>query len=105
MSGGRFNYDQYKIGQIADEIEHVIFNNENIELDEFGDSTGYGFKPEVIEKLKIAARELRKVSIMAQRVDWLLSGDDGEESFIKRWDNELSDYEIIGKWRNDNERK
>ena len=27
MSGGRFDYDQYKIGYIADEIEKIIERN------------------------------------------------------------------------------
>jgi hypothetical protein len=29
---------------------------------------------------------------MAQRVDWLLSGDDGEDSFLLRWDEEVRAY-------------
>jgi hypothetical protein len=28
---------------------------------------------------------------MAQRVDWLISGDDGEESFHQRWKEELGE--------------
>ena len=32
---------------------------------------------------------LRKAAIYAQRIDWLLSGDDGEESFIRRLYDEL----------------
>ena len=27
MSGGHFNYDQYKIGYIADEVEQLIRDN------------------------------------------------------------------------------
>ncbi len=102
MSGGHFNYDQYKIGQIADEIEHVIFNNENNELDEFGCSKGNHFNPEIIDRLKIAVKELRRVEIMAGRIDWLLSGDDGEDSFIERWDIELKDYELFVEYKRKN---
>lgn len=29
---------------------------------------------------------------MAQRVDWLVSGADGEESFMRLWDNEVRGY-------------
>jgi len=32
---------------------------------------------------------LRKAAIYAQRIDWLLSGDDGEESFLERLKEEL----------------
>jgi hypothetical protein len=33
---------------------------------------------------------------MAQRVDWLVSGDDGEESFMRRWEKE-----VRPSWQND----
>jgi hypothetical protein len=29
-----------------------------------------------------------------QRMDWLLSGDDGEESFLKRLDEDLKKLEL-----------
>ena len=36
MSGGHFNYDQYKIGYIADEVEQLIITNGSEEKDEWG---------------------------------------------------------------------
>ena len=36
MSGGHFNYDQYKIGQIADMVEQLIISNDSQELNEWG---------------------------------------------------------------------
>ena len=36
MSGGAFDYDQYKIGQIADIIEDHIYHNNSEEMDEYG---------------------------------------------------------------------
>ena len=36
---------------------------------------------------------LKKAYIYAQRVDWLLSGDDGNESFIERLTEELNKLE------------
>lgn len=32
---------------------------------------------------------VKQAEIMVQRIDWLVSGDDGEDSFHKRWDGEL----------------
>jgi hypothetical protein len=32
---------------------------------------------------------LRKAAVYAQRVDWLLSGDDGEETFLERLKKDL----------------
>jgi hypothetical protein len=33
---------------------------------------------------------LKIAQVYAQRVDWLVSGDDGEESFITRLDEDLN---------------
>lgn len=95
MSGGRFGYAQYKIGQIADEIEHLIEINDSDELNEWGDPVGRGYQPEVIERFRLAVATLRKAEVMAQRVDWLVSDDDGEESFLRRWDKDLSKLDIL----------
>jgi hypothetical protein len=92
MSGGHFNYDQYRIGQIADEVERLIEINDNEETDSYGYKTGYCFPQEIIEKIKEAVQTLRMAEVMAQRIDWLVSGDDGEESFLRRWKEDLSKF-------------
>jgi hypothetical protein len=51
----------------------------------------YKYPDEVIEKMKEAVKALKIAQIYAQRVDWLLSGDDGEESFLKRLEEELNE--------------
>ena len=89
MSGGHFGYDQYKIGQIALEIERLIKTNDCKELGVWGHPIGRGYPDEVIKKFQEAVVTLRRAEIMAQRIDWLVSDDDGEESFCKRWEEEL----------------
>jgi hypothetical protein len=42
-----------------------------------------------VEEFKNAAKYLRIAYVYAQRVDWLISGDDGEESFLERLKEEL----------------
>ena len=34
MSGGHFNYKQYEIGYIADEVEQLIITNDSTETNE-----------------------------------------------------------------------
>jgi hypothetical protein len=92
MSGGYFNYAQYRINDIAVEIDELIKSNDNKTLDEFGWEEGNNYFPAIIEKFKEAAHTLRQAQEMAQRVDWLMSGDDGEDSFLRRWDEEVRDY-------------
>ncbi len=89
MSGGHFEYQQYRIEDIARGIEELIESNDDESLNEWGDRRGRGYSVETIEKFKIAVDTLRRAAIMAQRVDWLVSGDDGEDSFHRRWDKEL----------------
>lgn len=91
MSGGHFNHDQYRIGQIADDIQLLIDNNLSTEKNEWGDRIGRGYPPEVVDRFREAVRALRTAQIYAQRIDYLVSGDDGEESFMKRLGEELAD--------------
>lgn len=84
MSGGHFDYSQFHISNIAEEIEHIIENNERTEKDRWGDDIGCHFSPETIEKFTEAVRLLKEAYIYAQRIDWLLSGDDGEQDFLSR---------------------
>lgn len=106
MSGGHFDYDQYKIGYMADSIEKEIrLNGKKKERDEFQSwedeeyikrwpETEYHRKYEerTIKRFKEAIRYLRMAEIYAHRVDWFLSGDDGEESFHRRLEEELKRY-------------
>lgn len=87
MSGGYFDYIQYRIGQAADEVNSYIRRCESGEKDEFG--YGPEYKRETIEKFRECEHTLRRASEMLQRVDWLASGDDGEDSFHKRWSEEV----------------
>lgn len=78
MSGGAFDYQQYRIGEIADQIEQAIIDQE------------YDLKPETVEVFKDAVKALRIAEVYAQRLDWFLSGDDGEESLHQRLFEELA---------------
>ncbi len=92
MSGGFFEYNQYKIYQIAEDLEHVILNNgkkrENKEPWE--DDYHREYPPEVIAKFKEGLEYLKKAHIYAHRIDRLLCADDGEESFLERLESDLS---------------
>jgi len=93
MSGGAFNYNQYRIQAIIDLIADIILKNDSTELDGSGYRIGYGYPPEIIEKFKEGLEYLTKAQIYAQRIDWLVSGDDGEETFLKRLKSDLEEAE------------
>jgi hypothetical protein len=104
MSGGHFSYDQYKIGYIADEVEQLIEKSGRLKTKEelkedFRNPDWYEKYPEdlkhreypveVIEEFKKGLLLLRQAQIYAHRIDWLISGDDGEESFLSRLKEDL----------------
>lgn len=108
MSGGAFEYNQWKIEQIAREIESIIYKNgKEKSQEELRSSIGYGYDdPEYLEKypderyhyqypeevikhFKTAVIKLREAAVYAQRIDWLLSGDDGEDTFLERLESDL----------------
>ena len=89
MSGGHFNYVQFQLPNVVEEIENIIKINKEGPKTEDGDYYEYGFSDETIAKFKQAVHCIKQAEQMIQRVDWLVSGDDGEESFHKRWDEEL----------------
>jgi hypothetical protein len=89
MSGGHFQYQQYRIEDIAVEIDEIIRSNDDQTLDEWGQRRGNNYPPEILEKFCETAHTLRQAAEMAQRVDWLVSGGDGEESFMRRWEKEV----------------
>jgi hypothetical protein len=82
MSGGHFDYKQYNIDIIVDEIEQIITKNDD--PDHY-----YGYSQNTIRQFKLALFKLKEAAIYAQRIDWLVSGDDGEESFHSRLREEL----------------
>jgi len=93
MSGGHFNFQQFHINEIHDEIENIIKNNHDTEEDEFGYPRGRGYPDDIIESFEEAVRVLAFAAVYAQRIDWLLSGDDGEESYRERLAEELGEIE------------
>jgi hypothetical protein len=87
MSGGHFNHNNYiyyQVYQFADELEHEIERN-NIE-----DEWGYAprLSEETLNLLRQKVIEIRKISEEMRHIDYLYSGDHGEESFMERMKNQ-----------------
>ena len=113
MSGGRFDYMQYQFDNIANEILEIIRRNELGEEKEticpktWDNETYYSYgydqdgeiterpegwqrySDETIREFQEAYIQCKKAGIYAQRVDWLVSGDDDDESFHQRLRKDL----------------
>lgn len=72
-------------------LEHVqkLINDHN-------ESIPYeNYSPETIEKIKSIIPTLKRAVIYLNRIDWLFAGDDGEESFKKRIDEDLKEAGLL----------
>lgn len=89
MSGGHFGYDQYKIAEIAEGVRELIASNDDQSKNSWGERVGRGYNAETIARFRDAEAALRLAYVYAQRIDWLVSGDDGEDSFHRRLREEM----------------
>jgi len=91
MSGGHFNYKQNLLLDMADDIGSEILTNDSKEKNKWGDNIGNRYSPETIKEFEKAVKVLKMAYVYAQRIDWLLSGDDGEDSFHIRLQAQLGE--------------
>ena len=91
ISGGSFDYKQHSIQDIRDDIEHILKHKR--EYDKEWDCITNDYSDETFAEFEKALPILQKAYIFAQRIDWLVSGDDGEESFHERLKEELKELE------------
>ena len=94
MSGGHFcdnSYPYYKVAQFADELEQEIAANNTV--NEYGDK--YNFDPDVIDYLEAQLPKLRKMAEIMRHIDYLYSGDHGDDTFMERVKEVEAKYETL----------
>lgn len=116
MSGGYFEYKQFNIDTIVYELDEYI-NGRELDEDEINEivnspyfycekdyknyvkehhrtpANKYGYSKETIDKFKRGLKILKQAAVYTQRIDWLLSGDNSEESFHRRLKEDLEKIE------------
>lgn len=110
MSGGAFEYEQWHIENIANQIEQEVIESGKpipkirwsyYEVQEYKEThkqpMKYAYPESTLRRLEEAVYALKRAAIYAQRTDWLLSGDDGEESFEERLQKELAELDLKSK--------
>ena len=107
MSGGHFDYLQYKLPDVVKSIQREInksgrlktereLKNENWRDPDWykkypEDLTFYKYPDQVIDEFKEGIKYIQLAQIYMQRIDWLISGDDGDDSFITRLKKDLNE--------------
>ena len=77
MSGGAFNYqnNSYAIDKLTTELKYI----------------GNKYTPKTIEEFQKGLKILKEADVYLRRIDYLLSGDDGEENFHERLKEDLEE--------------
>jgi hypothetical protein len=117
MSGGAFDYLQRRFYEIYEPIENLIENNNRLysfeEIKELYPWVSkeeyekyykvlYNYPDEIISAFKEAVIAVKRAQIYAERVDYLLSDDDGEESFLIRLKEDLGKLDLDNNNNNNN---
>lgn len=98
MSGGHYDYWQNHIEYIVEKLtDDIQYSGKPIpeELwsswtrDHPEEQVRYAYPEKILRRFEEAIYALKRAYIYAQRADWLLSYDDGEEEFESRLTEEL----------------
>jgi len=93
MSGGHFDYQQYRLQDIADEIVKLIHRNDDQTPNDWGCPRGGSYSEAALKEFWTAVQLLRQAQTYTDRIDWLVSGDDGEEMFHQRLKADLQEVD------------
>lgn len=80
MSGGSFDYAYSRVQNFSDELSNKLDRNDV----EDGYSWKVGFSAETVAKLREVERLARRTAALMKEVEWLYSGDTGEDIFAER---------------------
>jgi hypothetical protein len=104
MSGGTWDYIQYRFTDTIEDIQREIDKSgKPLTKEEMKNHWNYPewfekypedkfhhkYSDEVLAEFKNAIDIISKAQVYMQRIDWLLSGDDGEETFLERLKSDL----------------
>lgn len=87
MSGGFFNYENYRLGDLARTLEEVVSHND--------DNEHYCYSSKTVNVMQMTVYHLKLCDVLLHRIDYLLSGDDDEASFQKNLLKQLDELEAV----------
>lgn len=83
MSGGAFDYRDSVLTDLQDmiarEIGYIKYGSNSSCVD--------NYNPKTVEYMKNIAHDLERLSKVIHSLDWFISGDTSEESFISDYEN------------------
>jgi hypothetical protein len=92
MSGGHWDYADRFLHDAVEDIERMIETNRDETVNQWGDiQRGRHYSDEVLARLREAVAVMRAAATYWHRIDYLVSGDDGEEQFLQRLAKDAAD--------------
>lgn len=86
MSGGHFEYENYRLSDIGDKLRLSITKcRKGYEY--------YEYKEPFLNEMIRVYNLTRELEVLLERVDWVLSGDDGEDTYFERLQEDIADIE------------
>ena len=91
MSGGFFDYQDHRLDYMAELLRFEIAKcRKNPEW--MGHQSDYS--DAFIAEMSKTYNQLRELRIRLHRLDWVLSGDDGEDTYFQELPVELGEFEV-----------
>jgi hypothetical protein len=92
VSGGYFDYIQGSLGNTIETLKDLIIDEEAGYQPESICPYLHEFSKETLAEFKKGLEYVNLAKIYLQRIDWLVSDDDGEDSFHERLKDDLNEY-------------
>lgn len=100
MSGGRFDYKQYHLEDIAEQLEYELKHMDAwLQYEKFTVEE----KVALEDNIEVLIHLLKLCQVGVQRIDWLLSGDDGLQTYFERLEEDTTKLRDELDKRNKNE--
>ena len=102
MSGGFFEYKDYVLDDIADRVIGINAEVNGLGLDNRTGEDDFSYYNLIEDKetfnkvCRNAIAHLKLAKVYVHRLDWMLSGDDSEDSFKQRLKEDLEDLQKKG---------
>jgi len=91
MSGGYFETRHSQMRLLAEDLEHFVSKQKLYKSENFNHNLPQGdwdheLSIETLDRIRTAAAAVEKSAAMFKLVDYLLSGDNSEQSFNELWE-------------------
>ena len=95
MSGGHFDYIQYRLWDVIEGIKDAIYKHDKkpewMSEEDWATFRFGSYSRRTLNEFEKAIRVINEAQVYIQRIDWLISGDDSEPTFHKRLEEDLEE--------------